>query len=198
MKKLFSTVAAIAITTFIMAQQGAAVGEKAPDFSAVNQFGKTVSLKETLKTGKVVVVFYRGYWCPNCMRALKSIQDSIAQLAAQNVTVIAVSPETKEGIAKTVKIANAQFSVISDEGLKILQAYKVAFAVTPDMDTIHKKYGIDVLANNGKNGHILPRPSAFIIDQNGIIIYRYFNNAPYSNPNSNSRITVKEILQKTK
>ncbi len=176
------------------AQKGLAVGTNAPDFTAKDQFGKSISLNQSLKNGPVIVVFYRGYWCPNCMRALKSIQDSLTQLSSKKATVIAVSPETKEGIAKSAKNSKATYSLVSDEGLKILKAYDVAFAITKDMDDIHKQYNIDVEGNNGKNGNILPRPAAFVINTNGVVTYRFFNNAPYSNTNSNIRITVKELL----
>lgn len=198
MKKLFIAIVATVISTFATAQDGLNVGEKAPDFKGKDQNGKSISLKEALKKGKVVVVFYRGYWCPNCTRELSNIQDSISLLTAQKVTVIGIGPETKEGIAKIVKNSKASFSVIGDDGLKIMTAYKVAFAVTPDMDEIHTKYNIDVAGNNGKNGNMLPKPSAFIIGQNGLITYRYINTDPYSNPNSAGRISVKELLEKSK
>ena len=52
-----------------MAQQapeGLFIASKAPDFKAKDQKGEEVRLKDLLKKGKVVLVFYRGYWCPFC------------------------------------------------------------------------------------------------------------------------------------
>jgi peroxiredoxin len=179
---------------FAVAQNGLNVKDKAPNFSAKDQNGKTIVLSDVLKKGKVIIVFYRGNWCPNCMREMKSLQDSIGLLKEKNVTLLAITPESNDGVAKTIKITKASFSIISDEGLKILQSFKVAFPVTKEMDALHKKYNIDVVSNNGKNGNILPRPAAFIIGQDGIISYRFFNNNPYSNPKSNDRVTVKSLL----
>lgn len=185
----------ILFSTLAFAQQGVKVGEKAPDIKGIDQNGKTITLQSALKKGKVVVLFYRGFWCPNCSRAVKSLQDSLQILTDKNVTVIAISPEGVEGVAKTVNKSKATFSVLSDDGLKIARAYKVAFKITPDMDTIHKKYQIDVVGNNGKNGDSLVKPSAFIIGQDGKILYRYFNDSPYSDAKSNDRVTVKELLE---
>lgn len=185
----------VMIAAFAFAQSGLKVGEKAPDFKAKDQNGNVVTLKDALKKGKVVVLFYRGYWCPNCSRAVKSLQDSLQLLTDRNVSVIAISPEGADGIKKTVSKSKATFTVLSDEGLKISKAFKVAFKVTKDMDAIHNQYNIDVVGNNGSNGNYLPRPSAFIIDTDGTIIYRYFNTLPYSDTNSNNRVTVKELLQ---
>ena len=187
------------VTSFVgKAQDGIAVGSKAPGFTAKDQNGKTINLATALKKGKVVIIFYRGNWCPNCTRELSNIQDSLSLFREQNITVIGIGPETVTGIKKTVEKTQASFPVISDKGLKIMKNYKVAFTITDDMDEVHKKYNIDVAANNGTNGNTLPRPSAFIINQEGIIIYRYLNNSPYSDANSNNRITVKEILEKAK
>lgn len=198
MRKLLIAIAAALLSIVGIAQDGITVGMRAPDFTGKDQNGKTIQLSAALKKGKVVLVFYRGNWCPNCTRELSSLQDSLSLLEKQNITVIGVAPETRAGVAKTAGKTRASFSLISDRGLKIMSAYKVAFKVTAGMEEVHRKYNIDVAANNGPNGNILPRPSAFIIAQNGIIIYRYFNNSPYSDPESNNRITVREILEKAK
>ena len=79
-----------------------------------------------------------------------------------------------------------------------MKAYKIAFDVTPDMEEVHQKYHINVAGNNGANGNRLPRPSTFIIGQDGTIVYSYVNTSPYSDPASNNRMTVREILEKAK
>ena len=195
MNNILFAIIAILFSTTLSAQGGLTVGEKAPDFKAKDQNGKTITLQTTLKRGKVVVLFYRGFWCPNCSRAVQNLQDSLQLLTDKNVSVIAISPEGVDGVTKTVSKSKATFSVLSDDGLKISKAYKVAFKVTADMDSIHKKYNIDVVGNNGENGNYLPHPAAFIIDKEGKITYRYLNAAPYSNPSSNNRISVKELLE---
>ncbi len=50
---------------------GLKVGDKVKDFSSVDQNGNKIQLSELLKNGKVVIVFYRGQWCPVCMPHLK-------------------------------------------------------------------------------------------------------------------------------
>jgi len=43
-------------------KRAAKVGDKAPDFTLNNGFGKPVDLKAQLKKGAVVLGFYRGRW----------------------------------------------------------------------------------------------------------------------------------------
>jgi hypothetical protein len=41
---------------------GLNIGERAPDFTLLNQVGKTVRLADRLAEGPVVLSFYRGEW----------------------------------------------------------------------------------------------------------------------------------------
>ena|ERR1051326_3701924 len=45
-----------------LSAQAPRVGEKAPEFSLLNQDGKTVALTDLLSPNGAVLIFYRGYW----------------------------------------------------------------------------------------------------------------------------------------
>ena len=151
------------------------IGSLAPDFTALDQTGKAQSLKELLKKGPVVIMFYRGQWCPYCNKQLKSLEDSLSFIMDKGATLLAVTPETNENVDKTIEKTQVSFPVLSDKGLSIMKAYKVAFDV--DVETIakYKKYGIDFEKANGSNGAVLPIPAVYIIDKNGKITYAYFD-----------------------
>lgn len=166
---------------------GLKVNDKAPEFSAKDQNGKTISLQNELKNGKVVLIFYRGQWCPYCNKELKGMQDSLSFITSKDAVVVAVTPELPENISKTIGKTNASYSILSDDGLKIMKAYDVAYAVDPALNEKYKGYGIDLMKANGANGANLPIPAVYIIDTNGNIIYRYFD-VDYRN-----RASVKEI-----
>jgi len=51
------------------------VGDQAPEFTLTNATGDTISLRDMLKNGKVVLVFYRGSWCPYCNLQLNQLQN---------------------------------------------------------------------------------------------------------------------------
>lgn len=80
----------------IQSANGLPVGQEAPLFSAPNQQNQHFSLAEALEQGPVLLVFYRGQWCPFCNRHLSQIQDSLALLKARGLQVIAISPEKPE------------------------------------------------------------------------------------------------------
>ncbi len=169
--------------------QGLGVNVKAPDFTAEDQNGKKFSLKNELKNGAVVMVFYRGQWCPYCNRQLKELQDSLSFLKAKGATLIAVSPERPTNISKTVEKTKAAYPVIFDDSLQIMKSYDVAFAVDNNTIEKYKKYGIDFNDANGINGATLPVPAVYIINKQGVIVFKHFD------PDYRKRVSVQEILE---
>lgn len=155
--------------------KGLAVGDLAPDFTATDQNGQAVHLKSLLADGPVVLVFYRGEWCPYCNRYLSQLEDSLRFLTNKGAKVVTVSPEKAENIAKTIQKTKASYAVVHDEGLQIMKAYDVAYPVDDKTILRYKKYGIDLASANGENGANLPVPAVYIISRDGKIHYRFFN-----------------------
>ncbi len=193
MNKLSILLMAVFITATSFAQntvypEGLKVGDKAPQIQGMDNSGKVFDLKKQLKKGDVVIIFYRGQWCPYCNRELNSLNDSLSLITAKGATVIAVSPETQENIVKTVGKTKASFPIISDSAMAIMKMYKVNFAVDEDTQIKYKKYGIDFTQANGTNGANLPVPATYIVSKDGIIKYVFFN------PDYKIRSSVQDLL----
>lgn len=174
------------------APEGLFINSKAYDFKAKDQHGNEIRLRDLLKKGKVVLVFYRGQWCPYCNRYLKKLEDSLSLITEKGAIVVAVTPELPENVAKTVEKTKAAYSILYDEGLKIMKAYEVEYAVPENTLTRYRNTGIKLEENNGKNGNYLPVPATYIIDKDFAITYRFFN------PDYKKRPSVKEILDNLK
>ncbi len=191
MKQLVLSVA-LFVTGFAVTAQnkpnGLNVNDKAPVFTAKDQAGKTVNLKDQLKSGAVVLIFYRGQWCPYCNKQLKRLEDSLSLITAKGAKLIAVTPEKQENISKTIAKTKASYPILFDDGLKIMKSYDVAYAVDETTVKNYKGYGIDFSEVNGSNGAYLPVPAVYVINKKGVIIYKYFD-ADYRN-----RASVQDIL----
>ncbi len=174
--KFIATLTAFFICTCAIAQQPTAllVGTKAPSIKAKTNAEK-FDLKKATKNGAVIVMFYRGNWCPYCNKQLKAYTDSLSFLIAKGAQVIAVSPETVEGVAKTKEKTKTTIQIISDKKLKISKAYGVNYAVDATTVEKYKGYGLDFEKMNGTNGANLPVPAVYIIGKDGLIKYVYFN-----------------------
>lgn len=170
------------------APEGLFINSNAPNFTAKDQNGNTVRLRDVLKKGKVVLVFYRGNWCPHCNKYLKKLQDSLQLITDKGATVIAVTPELPENVKKTVDKTGANFSIIYDEDLKIMKAYDVEYELSANTVARYKNGGLKMEEINGKNGNFLPIPATYIIDKESSITYRFFE------PDYKKRPSIKEIL----
>jgi peroxiredoxin len=191
MKFLFICSLLLTVTTGLFAQNpaGLQVNDKAPVFTAKNQNGKKISLAGLLKKGPVVLVFYRGFWCPFCNKHLKQLEDSLSLITGRGATLLTVTPEKQESIAKTLGKVKATYPVLHDAGLKIMKAYDVSFALDSATITRYRGYGINLEESNGANGANLPVPAVYIIRPDGKIGWRYFDK------NYTKRPSVKEILE---
>jgi peroxiredoxin len=177
MRNLFIILVLSLFSNGVFSQQnpeGLFPGGKAPDFTAFDQNGNEIKLKELTKKGPVVLVFYRGYWCPYCNKALKRLEDSLQLITDKGATLIAVSPEISENIDSTVKRTGAEFSILHDKELKIMKAYNVAFEVPENTVTRYRNTGLDFNKLNGENGTYLPVPAVYIINRQRDIVWRYF------------------------
>jgi peroxiredoxin len=106
MKKLFFCLLTTISISLLSAQdkpEGLFINSKAPDFKSKDQDGKDVSLRELRKKGPVVIVFYRGNWCPYCNRHLQQLQDSLQLIKQKGAQLVAITPELQDGIQKRLK-----------------------------------------------------------------------------------------------
>lgn len=195
MKTLFLTLFT-ALTLAVSAQdkpEGLFINSKAPDFNLKDQNGQNVSLKDLRKKGPVVIVFYRGNWCPYCNRELKALQDSLQWLVEKKAQVVAITPEASEGIQETVKKTGASFPILYDADAKLEKAYQVAYQVDAKAISRMKAGDIDLLKNNNqKEAAWLPVPAVYIVNRDGAVTYRYFNE------NFRVRPSVAELLTQIK
>ena len=156
--------------------EGIEVGATIIDFDAMDQDGNNFNLKNTLAEKAVVVIFYRGQWCPICSRHLSNLQDSLSYLEEKGVKVVAISPEKQENLKKTQEKTDASFTLLYDKDYKISEQFDVLFR--PDDETI-TAYNEHLDANldeaHSDDSQRLPVPATFIINQEGKVVWRHFD-----------------------
>jgi peroxiredoxin len=166
------------------------IGEKAPSIIGVDQFDQAINSAEVLKDQKVLLVFYRGNWCPYCRKHLASLQENLETLTKKGLFVIVVTPEKVERTKETTTNLNATFSIIHDVDNKIMNDYKVSFDVNKQNVTSY--FGFTqkkIEAYNAENNNTLPVPATYLIDTDGKIIYVHYN------PDHHERSDFQDIIK---
>ncbi|MFM5904116.1 MAG: peroxiredoxin [Microbacteriaceae bacterium] len=90
------------------------IGDTAPDFSLINQFGETVTLSDFRGKRNVVLVFYPLSFSGICTGELCELRDNFASLAQDDVELLAISVDSKFVQKKFAEEEGYQFSVLAD------------------------------------------------------------------------------------
>lgn len=153
----------------------AKVGEVVKNFSFVDQRGHKVDLASLKKTGDIVLLFYRGGWCPYCNMELQSYQRSLSKFKELGTTLIALSPEKPENAQATADANGLNFSVGTDENLSIARSFGLVFPVEGALKELYEKFKHPLNEANANGVWELPVPGVFVIGVDGKIRFASVN-----------------------
>ncbi len=148
---------------------GLAPGAAAPDAEVHDLQGQAVQLSALFSRGPTLLVFYRGGWCPYCNTQVRQLTEAAEQFSAHGVALIMISVDRPEAAATTEAAYDIPFPVLSDSDLAAHRAYHVVEQVGPEDYERLTGYGIDLEAASGRDHHSIAIPSAFLIDDAGVI-----------------------------
>jgi peroxiredoxin len=166
-----------------------AVGAPAPAFTLPDVRGGDVALARLTAEGPVVLVFYRGAWCPYCDMQLRAYQEILPQIRALGAQMAAISPQTPDESLSTAEKKALAFPVLSDAGNAVARQFGLVFKVPPGLDAVHRGFGVDLARTNGDASNELPVPAVFIIGRDGRVAFRHVD-ADYR-----SRLEPAELLR---
>ena len=149
------------------------LGSVLPALSLPDANGKPVDLRALNASGPLVIVFYRGGWCPYCNLELREWQRLLPQLRALGATLVAISPQTPDNSLSTSEKNELAFSVLSDSRLAAAQAFGIAFTLNAELVALYSQVGNDLPTLNGNGQWVLPLPATYVIDRDGVISYAH-------------------------
>jgi peroxiredoxin Q/BCP len=127
------------------------VGDKAPNFSGLDQNGIKVSLKDYLGE-KLVLYFYPEDDTPTCTVQACNLRDNFSALKANGFEIIGVSPDDVESHKKFKNKFQLPFTLVADP-----------------KHTIIDKYGVWGEKNLYGHKHMGIYRTTFVINEKGVI-----------------------------
>ncbi len=140
----------------------AEIGNKLPEFQLLDQDRKQRSLTEFLGK-KTVVAFFPGAFTGVCTKEMCTFRDSFQTLPAQVVGVSVNDPFTNKAFAETHHL---QFPLLSDYTRETIKKFNI----------FHDDFA-------GMKGYTAAKRSVFILDENGIVRYKWVSEEPVKEPN---------------
>ncbi|WP_010517165.1 thioredoxin-dependent thiol peroxidase [Croceivirga radicis] len=100
------------------------VGDKVPDFSAVDQDGNTVNLSD-YEGKKLVVFFYPKASTPGCTAEACNLRDNYKALQEQGFELLGVSADSQKRQANFKNKYEFPFPLLADEDHTVINAFGV-------------------------------------------------------------------------
>ena len=151
-------------------------GDTAPDFSLVAPNNQKIELYKLLETKPVILSFFRGSWCPFCVKELEHFNKNLKLiLDTQDVHFIAISPQKPDISAKLIQEHNINLTILSDTGNQIAKQYGLVFTLPENVRNLYKNLGANLPDFNGDDSYQLPIPATYIIGQDKKVIFSYIN-----------------------
>jgi len=122
-------------------------GQDAPAFSLPDASDEIVNLVDFKGEKGVLLLFYRGSWCPYCVSQLDDIQNLLPTLDRYGVQLLAISPDKAKKSAKLAERFNKPYIFLADRDLTVAEAYGL------------------------KKNKKLPHPALFLIDREGKVVW---------------------------
>lgn len=126
-------------------------GDKAPNFSGLDQDGKSHTLAD-YKGKKLVVFFYPKASTPGCTAEACDLRDNFNKFEAQNYALLGVSADSAKAQSKFIEKYDLPFPLLADEDKSVINAFGVwgpKKFMGKEYDGIHR--------------------TTFVINENGII-----------------------------
>lgn len=159
------------------------VGERIPAINLKTTSGAAIELRKVLNAKPTILIFYRGGWCPYCNQHLAELADIENQILDYGYQIVAVSPDSPENLTKTLDKNEIGYTLLSDSRGELIKAMGIAYKATFLYENIRSK------GATGEKLDLLPVPSLFVVNQQGVIQHAYVN------PDYKVRMSGKELME---
>jgi peroxiredoxin len=153
-----------------LAQRILPKGALAPGFELPDHDGKTVSSAALLAKGPLIVIFFRGRWCPFCVGQLEAWNEILPDARAASADVVAISPQTVHQSYLMRDQHKLAFPLLSDAGNNLARQFGLVYRVPASQQQIYSRTFVKLPFVNGDGRWELPLPATYVISSDGRVL----------------------------
>jgi peroxiredoxin len=156
-------------------------GDKAPRFIVETLDGKTFDFDPQNLERPVVLLSFRGGWCPFCNMHLSELRHTIPEISELGVDVLFLSGDRSELLYESLQqetqddIADLDYTILSDADAQAAIALGIAFRASQRTIDGRRAKHQDIDGSAMLKHGVLPVPAVFAIDKQGEIQFAYTN-----------------------
>jgi peroxiredoxin Q/BCP len=103
--------------------QNLQVGALAEDFTLSDSTGTPRTLSSLLTDGSLLLIFYRGYWWPFCLRQLAEFRDLFDDFRGLGVRIAAVAVDSPEQSDRVRRQYELPFPILCDTQKQVVRTW---------------------------------------------------------------------------
>lgn len=169
-------------------------GDKAPRFTVETVDNERFEFDPRKLERPVVLISFRGGWCPFCNMHLSELRDAIPEISEMGVDVLFLSGDRSEILFASLKretqddIDGLGYTILSDANAQAAIALGIAFKASDRTIQGRHAKGDDIEESSMARHGVLPVPAVFAVSREGLITFAY------ANPDYKVRITADELV----
>jgi peroxiredoxin len=169
-------------------------GDKAPRFSVETVDNERFDFDPRRLERPVILVSFRGGWCPFCNMHLSELRHAIPEISAMGIDVLFLSGDRSELLLTSLSretqedIDGLGYTILSDANAQAAIALGIAFKVSDRTVQGRIEKGDDIEQSSMARHGVLPVPAVFAINREGVITY------VYTNPDYKVRVSADELV----
>ena len=156
-------------------------GDAAPRFTVESVDNEQFEFNPQNLKRPVVLLAFRGGWCPFCNLYLSDMRHAIPEISAMGIDVLFLSGDRAELLFASLNreaqedIAGLEYTILSDANAQAAIALGIAFRASDRTVNRRNEKGDDIVGSSMDRHRVLPVPAVFAIDRHGIIQFAYTN-----------------------
>ncbi len=147
-------------------------GAVAPEFELPDQDGNRVPSRALLASGPLVILFFRGRWCPFDVAQLEAWNEL---LPITGVSAVGISPQTRHQCYLMHEQHKLKFPLLSDVGNAAARKFGVVYRVPDYQREIYSRTFVNLPFINGEDSWELPLPATYGVDREGRVVFASVN-----------------------
>jgi peroxiredoxin len=169
-------------------------GDQAPEFLVLDADGEEFSFNPEALERPVVLITFRGGWCPFCNMHLSELRTVVPEIAAMGVDVMFLSGDRPDMLYASLaadtqeNIAELDYRIYSDADAQAAIALGIAFKVSERLVDGRREKGQDIQGSSILKHGVLPVPAVYAIDTAGTIRFDFVE------PDYKVRLPADELL----
>lgn len=147
-------------------QEGLAVGDKVPEFTAATDDGSSWNINKFIGRKYIVIYFYPAAMTGGCTKQACAYRDNEKALESADVVVVGVSGDKVENLKIFKEAENLNFTLLSDEKGEIAKSFGVPVGNGASITRTVEGTEYELIRG------VTTKRWTFIVDKTGKIVYK--------------------------